>query len=179
MRKIILYIAMSLDGYIADEKGGVDWLVGEKIAEFPNESYRQFISRIDTIIMGYRTYHQIITELSKDKWYYQGYKSYILTHQNIFEYRDDILFRNEDIQHLLLQLCNEEGKDIWICGGADIVHQCLQYDLIDEFYITIIPTLLGKGIPLFQCFDKSIPLQLVSHTDDNGMIELVYKKRLK
>ena len=64
MRNIILYIAMSLDGYIADENGGVDWLSGQDPEDKSESSYPEFVQSIDTVIMGWETYHQVITELS-------------------------------------------------------------------------------------------------------------------
>ena len=74
MKKINLFIAMSLDGYIADEKGGVDWLGGQNndqdIGNDDMDSYSDFITDIDTVIMGWNTYHQIVTELSPNKWIY-------------------------------------------------------------------------------------------------------------
>ena len=66
MRKISLFIAMSLDGYIADSKGGVNWLKGQGENDNTNNSYSEFIEKIDTIIMGWNTYHQIVRELSPD-----------------------------------------------------------------------------------------------------------------
>ena len=70
MRKIILFIAMSLDGYIADVNGGVGWLGGEKSGENDMASYAEFIRDIDTVIMGANTYEQLVTELSPDEWMY-------------------------------------------------------------------------------------------------------------
>ena len=71
----------------------------------------------------------------------------------------------------------KDGKDIWICGGADIVHQLMQNNLIDKYYISIIPTILGNGIRLFDVTDKKIDLRFISSKSSNGIIELVYQKR--
>ena len=72
MRRIILFIAMSLDGYIADEKGGVGWLSDTQTEENGEDSYSHFIKEIDTVVMGWNTYHQIVTELSPGEWVYKG-----------------------------------------------------------------------------------------------------------
>ena len=72
MRRIILFIAMSLDGYIADEKGGVDWLSDIQTEENGENSYSHFIKEIDTVVTGWNTYHQIVTELSPGEWVYKG-----------------------------------------------------------------------------------------------------------
>lgn len=76
MRKIILYIAMSLDGKIADENGNVNWLVGDDIHD-TSSTYDNFIQNIDTVIMGYNTYHQVVTELSPDTWVYKELKTFV------------------------------------------------------------------------------------------------------
>lgn len=81
MRKVTLFIAMSLDGYVADEKGGVDWLAGQDPAAGDGDSYSRFVEGIDTVIMGWNTYHQVVTELSPDAWVYEGLESYVLTHK--------------------------------------------------------------------------------------------------
>ena len=148
MRKIILYIAMSLDGYIADKFGGVSWLGGDGSDSKNPGSYEEFMETIDTVILGYNTYHQIITELSPDIWVYNNKMSYVITHKH-FEDKDNIRF-TDDLENLILKLKQEKGKDIWICGGAKIVHQLIFLNLIDEFYFTIIPTILGEGIRLFE-----------------------------
>jgi len=83
MRKVELFIAMSLDGYVARVDGDVSWLGGQDLDNQSMGSYDEFIKNIDTIVMGYTTYHQIVTELSPDEWVYAGMKSYVLTHRNI------------------------------------------------------------------------------------------------
>ena len=82
MRKVILYIAMSLDGYIADQNGNVDWLNEYDSDEDVEgtDSYSLFLDKVDTVIIGYNTYHQIVTELSPEQWVYKGLKSYVITH---------------------------------------------------------------------------------------------------
>lgn len=72
---------------------------------------------------------------------------------------------------------NEAGKDIWICGGADIVKQLLQADLIEQYYINVIPTILGNGIRLFDNLDKEIKLKLIKTRSYNGITDLVYERR--
>ncbi len=177
MRKVILYIAMSLDGYIADKNGGVSWLNGQDVNDQEMNSYSEFIRGIDTVIMGWKTYHQITTELSPDEWAYKGMKSYVITH-NRFQSTEEIECYNEDMYSLLRTLKNQEGKNIWICGGANIVNQLIKSNLIDRYHITIIPTILGSGIPLFEVSNPEIPLKLISTKSYNGMTDLVYEKKL-
>jgi dihydrofolate reductase len=126
MRKVILYIAMSLDGYIADKIGGVDFLVGDGSEPDNIGSYSSFIETVDTIIMGYTTYHQIVTELSPNEWVYKRKKTYVLTSKDE-KSTDEIIFTNFDIMSLLNKLKSDDGKSIWICGGASIVNQALDF----------------------------------------------------
>ena len=82
MRDVVLFIAMSLDGYIADKNGGVGWLSGQGDADEPMDSYGTFIKDVDTVVMGWNTYHQVVTELSPGQWVYEGLKTYVITHRN-------------------------------------------------------------------------------------------------
>lgn len=176
MRKIVLFIAMSLDGYIADTDGGVDWLAGQDHDVEGDDSYAAFVNSVDTVIMGFKTYHQIVTELSPGQWVYDNLQSYVITHRNCTP-KSNITFVSENPCTLVGGLKQKDGKDIWICGGADIVHQLMQKELIDKYYISIIPTILGNGIRLFDATDKKIDLRLISSKSSNGIIELVYERR--
>ena len=80
MKKISLFIAMSLDGYIADSKGSVEWLTGQGNDEDNIDSYSEFVKDIDTVVMGWNTYHQIMTELSPKEWIYRDLLTYVITH---------------------------------------------------------------------------------------------------
>lgn len=176
MRKVILFIAMSLDGYIADAGGGVDWLQGQDPAVEPLDTYTTFIKDVDTVLMGRKTHHQIVTELSPGMWVYDGQLTYVFTHHQQPD-ADGIRFVNADPVALVRQLQTQAGKDIWICGGADIVRQLMQADLIDRYRITVIPTLLGGGVRLFEETGKAVPLRLLHTSAKNGMVELIYARR--
>lgn len=177
MRKVILFIAMSLDGCIADPVGGVSWLAGQDAdAEVP-DTYSDFIRGVDTVVMGHTTYRQIVDELSPNEWPYRGLTSYIITHHPAASSDNGIRFVCEPPAALVRRLRGQEGKDIWICGGASIVHALRQEDLIDRYHITLIPTLLGGGLPLFAPTGREQPLRLVRTQSYNGMTELVYERR--
>lgn len=176
MRKIVLYIAMSLDGYIADKNGGVSWLSGDGSDPDNLGSYCEFIDTVDTVILGRTTYQQIITELSPDNWPYEGKKSYVLTHHKQ-EDRNEIHFVNTPMTELLTKLKQQDGKDIWLCGGADIIDQALKANIVDELTISILPTLLGDGIRLFRTNETPKSLTLLSHRSYNGIVDLVYRPK--
>ncbi len=176
MRKVVLFIAMSLDGYIADIHGGTGWLEGQVAGENDMVSYEEFIQDVDTVIMGANTYRQIVTELSPNAWVYPDFTSYIITHAPK-KSTDRIKFTEEHPCQLVNCLKNKTGKDIWICGGASIAKQLMQEDLIDQYYINVIPTILGRGIRLFDTFEKEIKLKLVKTRSYNGITDLVYERR--
>ena len=175
MRKTVLYIAMSLDGFIADKNGGVAWLEELDTGQKGVESYQQFINTVDTVIMGYTTYAQITTELSVGSWPYEGKTTYIMTHRKVQD-QDDIMFVNSSLACLITDLKGQDGKNIWICGGAELVNQMLKSDMIDRFHISVVPVILGNGIRLFQKENSTVQLKLLSAENINGMMELVYEK---
>lgn len=176
MRKVTLFIAMSLDGYIADKDGGVDWLNGQEEDGENMDTYSEFIKTIDTIIMGWNTYHQVITELSPEEWVYPEQISYVITHREIPS-TERIRFTSESPCDLVKRLREEEGNGIWICGGASIVRQLMETDLIDTLHISVIPTLLGDGVRLFGPLEKEQKLRLVKTQSYNGITDLVYEKQ--
>ena len=176
MRKVILFIAMSLDGYIADKQGSVDWLHGQDEDIDSHESYLQFIKNIDTVIMGWNTYDQIVSELSPDEWVYQDFMTYVMTYKKC-KSQDNIKFTDNNLCELIKTLKSQKGKDIWICGGANIVQQLIKNNLIDQYYMSIIPILLGEGIALFQDIDQEVSLKLIETKSYNGIVDLIYQRK--
>lgn len=176
MRKVVLFIAMSLDGYIADINGGVGWLNGESDEVENEDTYSEFVKDIDTVIMGWNTYNQVTTELSPTEWVYSDFLSYVITHKKR-ESADNIKFIQKSPGSLVRDLKEQEGKNIWICGGASIIRQLMQDGLIDRFHISIIPTILGDGIHLFGTIGEELKLKLMQTREYNGIIEVIYEKR--
>lgn len=176
MRKISLFIAMSLDGYIADSKGGVDWLQGQGDDYENMDAYTEFTKNIDTVLMGWNTYHQVVTELSPKEWLYKDFTTYVITHHEQAS-SEKIHFVNVNPGDFMKKLKEENGKDIWICGGANLVQQLVNEDLIDCYYITVIPILLGAGMWLFENTEHEIKLRLLKTQSYNGMVDLIYARR--
>ena len=176
MRKIILYIAMSLDGYIADKNGRVGWLCGQDPDDESEGSYPEFVQDIDTVVMGWETYYQVITELSPDEWVYEDLMTYVITHREEAS-SEKIRFVHESPSELIKNLKETGGKDIWICGGASIVQQLLRERMIDRIYISVIPIILGAGVRLFGELPEELALRLVETRSYNGIVELRYEKR--
>lgn len=188
-----MYIAMSLDGFLADENGGVDWISGDGSEPEAPGSYPAFYETVDTILLGWNTYHQIVTELSPDAWPYEGKTCYVLTHnrqagqaepgsgqQTVQEHGEsepDIRFYSGNLCALVQKLKAQEGRDIWICGGANVAAQLLEEDAIDRFHLTVIPVLLGKGIRLFAQLQQKRELRLIGTESYDGMTDLVFERR--
>ncbi len=176
MRKVILYAGMSLDGYIADKNGKVGWLSGDGSDKDNPGSYGSFFNSVHTIVMGFKTYHQIVTELSPKEWVYPGKECFVFTHDRQKE-AGEVQFTDKDPAELVKQLKEEPGGDIWVCGGSDIINQLIEGGCIDRYCITVIPTILGGGIPLFTSHGREIQLTLISTYSYNGMTDLVYEHR--
>lgn len=176
MRRVILYIAMSLDGYIADKNGGVDWLSGQDAEGAEEGTYSEFTQGIDTVVMGWNTYAQVKTELSPEIWPYEELTSYVITHRNE-KSTDNIKFVGEEPCELITRLKEMSGKDIWICGGSSIIQPLICENLIDEYRVSVIPTILGNGISLFGNRETELQLRLKETKMYNGIVELVYTRR--
>lgn len=176
MRKVLLYIAMSLDGYIARADLDVSWLNGDDSDPKNPGSYPSFYDAIDTVVLGWNTYHQIKRELSPEVWPYEGKKSYVVTHHPMAS-TDEITFTQENLPDLIERLKQLDGRDIWICGGASLARQLIEADLIDWFCVSIIPTILGDGIRLFPRMPREHKLKLIHTESYNGIVDLVYESR--
>lgn len=146
MKKIILYIAASIDQRIAEPDGSIEWLQEFPINEKMNYGYKEFISSIDTIIMGGRTWRELSNMDAMGA--YNDKMIYVVSHHNWGE-KDNIKFITENVFEYITTLRNEPGGNIWLFGGGELISMLLAANLIDEMRITYIPVILGKGIHLF------------------------------
>lgn len=153
MNKIILYIATSFDGFIADINGGVDWLPHPKDdAELEAVGYKSLMSRIDTILMGSRSYKQI---LGFGDWGWPDKQTYVFTSGQLDTDKSYIsITRDSPVEFMAKFKDLKPDKDLWLLGGAQLAQSFAQEDLIDEVILTIVPQTLGDGIPLGLIFEK-------------------------
>jgi len=170
-RKVILYIAMSLDGFIAKSDGDISFLsLVEKEGE--DYGYFDFLDTVDTVILGRKTYDKVLSMV--DELAYGERDVYVLTRTP----RPDsgrIKFYSGDLAELIENLQKQSGKNIFCDGGAETVSQFQQNNLFDELIISIIPILLGDGIKLFGKSLQEQRLQLVSSKSfDKGLVQLHY-----
>lgn len=142
--QIVLYIAMSLDGYIAREDGTFDWLFD--VEGEGDNGYADFYDTIGTVVMGRATYDDIGKEL--DEFPYAGKPCYVLsrTHR---EPAPHVIFANEDLRTLVPRLQEQSEGKVWLVGGGQLVEQFLAAGLLETMHIAIIPKVLGSGLPLF------------------------------
>ncbi|SCY54499.1 dihydrofolate reductase family protein [Alkaliphilus peptidifermentans] len=172
-RKVVLYIATSLDGYIATENDSLEWLF--KTDGEGDNGYSEFTKTIDTIILGRRTYDWIMN-MELGKFPYQNKKCYVFSN-TIFESNENVEFISEDTLNFLNRIKKTSGKNIWIVGGGELLHHFIKEKLIDEYIITVAPILIGKGIPLFKRIDVEVDLELKSIRRFNQFVELHYKSK--
>lgn len=172
--KLILYIAMSLDGYIADKDGGIGFLE-ETATSLPDLGYEEFYSSIGAIIFGGKTYRQVKNELSPDKWMYEGMPCYICTRQQQ-PHDPNVHFTDLPPTQLLETIQKEHPGNTWLMGGGEIIRRFMQESLIDEYRIYVMPTILGEGIPLFPASFPKANLKLTSCKNFGEIVELVYKR---
>lgn len=170
-RKLILYIATSLDGYIATEDESLEWLF--KTDGDGDNGYSEFYRTIDTILMGRRTYDWIINE-EKGDFPYKNKKCYVFS-KSICDKNKYVEFINSDIVEFTNKIKAAEGENIWIVGGGNLLHFFIKERLVDEFIITVAPTLIGRGIPLFKEVDFETELKLKRIRQFNQFAELHYE----
>ena len=175
MKKCKLFIAASLDGYIAREDGSLDWLDTIPNPDQLDHGYYPFYDSIDTILMGRKTYEEVLG-FGVD-WPYPDCKTYILSSKEVAIKTENTFLINDPLKDKIHEWVNEDGKDIWVCGGGQLISSMLDLGLIDEMLISITPVILGAGIPLFPNSPKETKLKLIkSESFDTGFVNLTYRK---
>ena len=174
-RKVILYISMSLDGFIATKDDDLSWLsMVEKEGE--DYGYFSFTDSVDTYIVGRQTYDTVL-KLTGGKFpQAEQFDCYVITRQER-QNENGITFYNGDIEDLIYRLKKEKGKNIYCDGGGQIVKLLMEKNLIDEYIVSIIPIILGDGKRLFLGETERIKLKAKSSKKfDTGLIQLHYEK---
>lgn len=173
--KISVFIATSMDGYIAKVGGDIEWLINFNPPSANDEDkdcgYGKFISDVDVLVMGRNSYEKVA---GFDEWPYKGKRVIVLssTLKSVCEHAE--LFSG-DITTLIKKLHDEGVKHIYIDGGITI-SQFLEKDLVDQMIISLIPVVLGAGIPLFSKINKDKWCRLVSSQQySNGLMQLRYE----
>ncbi len=176
-RKVILNLAISLDGYISDEDGGYDWIVGHgdqrqnTVGEF---SFLDFMKNLDVVLMGRRAFEDNgIQHLQEN-----GIEKILVASRKSRPSEGSVEFISNPLE-VVGKLKKEEGKNIWLFGGALLTDEFIKADIIDEYIIGIIPAILGRGRKLFRSEYPGIALHLEESTVQDGIVILRYTKRDK
>ena len=177
MRKIIVYIATSADGFIARKDGAVDWLDRPQTAG--DYGMGKFYKSIDTILWGRKTYDMVLRFQQEGKDSpdnYVGIKNYAFSRKPPRKTAPGFEFVKEPIKKFAKRLRSQKGKDVWMMGGAGLIASFLDCGAIDEFIIHVIPTFIGEGIPLMAPRHRTVPLKLVSIKKfSDGVVRLHYE----
>jgi dihydrofolate reductase len=172
-RKLVLYISCSLDGYIAAPDGSLDFL-NPMQKEGEDYGYADFMATVDTIIVGRKTYDSVLA-MGIDV-PYPDKTVYVIT-RTPHGTSGMVHYHTGGLEALVQDLKSRPGKNIYCDGGAEIVHELLKNNLIDEFYVSIIPTLLGNGTKLFKDGRPVGKIELIgTRSFDTGLVQLHYKR---
>lgn len=174
-RKVILYISMSLDGYIATQDDGLNWL-SIVAREGEDYGYGQLMKHVDTYIVGRRTYDTVLKLTGGVFPQAETLRCYVLSRQQR-DASNGVNFYNGNINELIQKLKQEKGKNIYCDGGAEIVKLFMQHDLIDEYIISVIPIFLGDGKRLFLggLEKKNLKAKPCTYFE-SGLVQLRYER---
>lgn len=179
MRKVIAEIAISLDGFIEGPNGELDWFIFDDPVSYGSD----FLQRFDTIFYGRVAYERFGLQLSPrsdseaEKEFYvniSNMRRYVFSRSRKHLPGNGMVISG-NIDREVLRIKDEEGKDIWLCGGADILKSFAELDLIDEYVFCVHPVVLGGGKPVFRNVNTRINLKLNDQdTRRNGIIHVKY-----
>ena len=175
-RKVIVYIAASIDGFIAGPDGDLSFLSSvEKEGE--DYGYAEFTANIDTIILGRKTYDYVLQEIGNSH-YDNGQRDiYVITRTERPQVGRTIFYTG-NLTELVNRLKSESGKNIYCDGGAEVINELLKHDLIDDFIISVIPVLLGNGTRLFKDGRPEQTLKFIeAKTFETGLTQLHYERK--
>jgi dihydrofolate reductase len=184
MRKVVLGLGISLDGYIARKNGAVDWLSMDW-----DYDWTAFFKTIDVVLMGRKTWDVALgmspqtKSKSKKKASnpYGAMETYVFSNTLNESGVEGVEIVSGNLKEFVANLKAKDGKNIWLSGGGELAKSFLDEDLVDEIYLGVTPLLLGAGLPLFPELIREVPLRFVScnvckhKKEDNAMLELVYE----
>ena len=174
-------MAASLDGFIARKDGRVDWL--DTSDEFAGGDtmdasvVESFLETIDCYVMGSRTYETALQFESRGLgWPYGDKPVFVLTSRDLPRTRDTVSFHSGDLAQFVNERLRPAHRSIWFVGGGVVAAECLRLGLADEIRYSVLPVLIGDGIPFFAQFDGDIPLHLAEvKAWKSGTVELRYE----
>lgn len=167
MRRVQLFIAASLDGYIAREDGGIDWLFHDG-----DYGYRRFYASVDTVVMGRKSWE--LARKLEDK-PFEGKRIIVFSHK--LKPAPAVEVARGSVRDFIRNLRRTKGRNIWLLGGGELVRDFVAADAIDDFIISIHPILLGRGIPLFHTVKRETKLVFKgARAFKSGLVQLTYSR---
>jgi dihydrofolate reductase len=181
--RVTIHMVASLDGFIARKDGRVEWL--ETSDEFTDgetlgpELVEAFLKTIDCYVMGSRTYETALSFEAKGfGWSYGDKPTFVLTNRNLPRTRDSVEFYSGDLVEFVNGRLRPTFRAIWFVGGGVVSGECLRLGLADEVQYSILPIVIGDGIPFFEKLDRDVPLHLTEvKAYKSGMVGLRYEVR--
>lgn len=177
-RKIILDLAVTLDGFIEGKNGEIDWCIMD-----PEMGFDQFLDQIDTIFYGRKSYDlwgqftpgDELTASEKELWESFHHKKKYVFSRTLKGTDHKATFINDRILEEVNQIKNKPGKDIWLYGGASLLTTFIHLGLVDVFRLSVHPVVLGEGKPLFADIHQRLNLKLAdTRTFSSGVVQLIY-----
>ena len=177
-RRITIHMVSSLDGMIAKSDNSISWFETSSIYEngVIGEDPEEFLKNIDCYVMGSKTY-ELAVELSKEYgWAYGDKPTIVLTTRKMESERENITFYSGDLNDLINDHLNQHYKNVWVVGGSKLVKEMIRMNLANEIRVSILPIILGEGLPFFDHIGVEKQLNLKdTKAYKNGMIELCYE----
>lgn len=189
MRKLVVFLHSSLDGFVEGPQGDMDigWITyNHELEDFANE----VLQTADTIVWGRKTHEMMYDywptvpsnenasehELNHAKWIENVEKVIFSKALNSVDWHNSRLVK-KNVKDEIIHMKQQEGEDIVVLGSPRFAHYLMQLDVVDEYKITVSPTLIGKGLPLFQNIHEQVDLKLIDNkTFESGALGLIYQK---
>jgi dihydrofolate reductase len=186
MRRVVLYIAHSLDGFIAGEEGDLSWLPADDSGGDPSQQpasdadrasagdfgYAAFIAGVDTVLMGHTTYRFV---QAHPPYPYAGADGIVWSRQRAGQRDGHVRFTDEPVAEVVRTLRDTPGRDVFVVGGRTVIHPLVEADLIDDYRLFVVPVRLGRGVPLWPSTGARRPLRLLGvQAHAHGLVEMRY-----
>lgn len=177
-RRILLDLAVTLDGFIEGPNGEIDWCIMD-----PDMKFSDFLNQIDTILYGRKSYdlwgqyqvHPEDSEADRELWNLVNSKEKYVFSRTQNGTDPLVKYINKDLHKEVMKIKNYPGKDIWLYGGASLITTFVQLGLVDEFRLSVHPVVLGEGKPLFTDIKERVNLKLVTtNRYSSGVVQLIY-----
>ncbi len=170
MPEVVLFIASSVDGYIARSDGGVDWLFHDQ-----DYGYSEFMAEVGVVLMGRITYEQILTF---GDYPYHGTQGFVLSRSRAGQRDTRVEFTDSPVDDLVTGLKAAQAKNLWLIGGGQVIKEFLRLDLIDRIVLSIHPVILGEGLLLFPPATPQRNLALTNcQAYETGLVQLTYRRQ--